>query len=252
MNGQARQVLIVGAQQHSLGAYVETACRAAGFHVLTAGISEQEHLTYDVTWPLDKHMMFFDELIDDVGAIDHIVCTAGINDLDPAINVYQLPENMEQAMQVNVIGVVKCYEAWLTSVLLNDDLMEAMGPEIFPSWHHFAVISSNSAHIARRGSLSYCASKAALSMAVRILGREAAWQRNRAERVVYAYEPAWINGTPMSRDVQLQMGADTDYHRIPGGEDLEPTDLAALIAMNMTTRNRPLNGTCLRVDGGEQ
>lgn len=232
----------MGAAPTSLGAHIAMACRALGFATVTAGIEEEE-LHYDVTSPYSQHEAVM-EWAAFLGPIHHVVCTAGINRPTPAIADPEWDRTMAEHMDVNVTGVVKMFTAW-KMVHLLDETIPGFGNR---SSNHFVAISSNSAHIARRQSLPYCVSKAALSMALRCLGRENA----EGGPCVYGYEPGWLEGTPMSRETANLLGHTSGLHRIPGGAGVKPEELAEVIAHNLTRRNRFLNGTMLRLDGGEQ
>lgn len=112
----------------------------------------------------------------------------------------------------------------------------------------FVAISSNSAHIPRRGSMPYCASKAALSMALRVAARELA-NKNVA---VWGYEPGLLAGTPMSEQTRRDFGTDP-LHRMPGvsWEGLPVGDLAQQIVQDISTFSVAHNGLMIPFDGGE-
>ncbi len=114
---------------------------------------------------------------------------------------------------------------------------------------HFVVISSNSARIPRSQSLAYCASKAALSMSVRVSARYLAQQNHPV--VVYGYEPGLLEGTPMTR--MAQSGFAGSLHRMPNvrAAGLPAEGLARLIAFNLGQNGRALNGTLIPYDAGE-
>lgn len=199
-----------------------------------------------------------------IGAIKptHVVCTAGINkfaeDAETSDGYFditgQFQDSLLSTISTNAIGVMTLAHHWMNSII--NDLVKS-------DWHnepldranqgfHFAAISSNSAHIARTNSTAYCMSKAALSMGMRCIARDAA--RTRWPIAFTTYEPGFLSGTPMS----LKIVGSTDefqearYHRIPSGLSMQPTDLAEVILNNMAGSWNMMNGACIRLDGGEQ
>lgn len=112
---------------------------------------------------------------------------------------------------------------------------------------HFVVISSNSAHLARSPSLGYCASKAALSMAVRCKARQG------YPGIFYAWEFGLLEGTPMTAETVRQVGPAVPLTRMRGLPNGIPLDQAAgHVYRTMKHGWRELNGVTLRLDAGEQ
>lgn len=228
-------LLVVGAQPDSLGDWIAAEGRDAGYQVHMAGISgESIHL--DITNSGDCERVIAER------DYHSIVCTAGINQHSP----YVFHHDVEEHMKVNATGPIVLLEYWLKK-WKETERTSPMAPL------HFVGISSNSAHVARSMSAVYCMSKAALSMGLRCIARrEAAHWR---EFNIYGYEPGWIDGTPMSEEVEERLMSDRGViarHRIPGDRVVEPGVLAEMIVMNLRWLRSPLNGTMIRVDGGEQ
>jgi NAD(P)-dependent dehydrogenase (short-subunit alcohol dehydrogenase family) len=131
-------------------------------------------------------------------------------------------------------------------------LAEAMDKwmNVDPAAHHaFVAVSSNSAHVARSESAGYCASKAALSMAVRCAARRYAPLNTFR---IWGYEPGLILDSPMTEAVRMSVRPDVPLHRIPGNHTLRRGDLAQRIVDDIASGDRWLNGCMLRLDGGEQ
>lgn len=229
-------ILVVGARKGSLGEAVAEQIKVAygsDATLLTAGTSGEEDVVLDL---VDGNVK---ELLDDYRP-DHVVCTAGINHdrrKYRAMDVW-----WESHMFVNLIGPVRLLEAYT-------DLTPRLAR---PYLGHFVAISSNSAAIPRTGSGPYCASKAALSMALRVAAREAA--REGMGHVVYGYEPGLLAGTPMTQETEA---------RLPGvpltrmqGRGLQNGMSAAALAWHIVSNLRhggpELNGVMLRLDAGEQ
>lgn len=223
-------VLVVGSSPDSLGAAVRDALQARALRVVTAGITGEERYL-DVTDP--------DNCKDVILRTrpKQIVVTAGINH-GFTLRAEGLRGAMHEHMAVNYIGVITVLTAWL----------EARAEYSETSNGQFVAISSNSAHIARRGSMAYCASKAALSMALRCAARETAEEG----LLVYGYEPGLLAGTPMTQ--QAAQDFPGPLHRMPGvGQlGLSTRDFARTIATNLQHPNQALHGAMLRLDAGEQ
>lgn len=235
-------VLVVGAASGgSLGeAIVNTLAEYDFGNVSTAGITdEMYHL--DVLQP--AHIL---NVLEEVGP-DIVVCTVGIN--EPAdIGDAFLAEVMEGSFAANVTGPMN---------LLRHFVVSPVRPERGDAVKKFVAISSNSARIARRNSIAYCASKAALSMALRVAARELAGR----SVAVWGYEPGLLAGTPMSREAagnfasrQGREPEEVIMHRMPGvpPEGLPVKSLAQRVVHDLATFSYAHNGTIVQFDAGEQ
>jgi NAD(P)-dependent dehydrogenase (short-subunit alcohol dehydrogenase family) len=237
-------VLVVGAQPGSLGDAVVRECRD---DVVTAGLATDE---WEPDWPLDVTSETADDALWEImrnNGVKHVVCTVGIN--HPTI-AWHCESALAEHLLINVIGVMRVLNAWLSSPVLETE----DGPS------HFVAISSNSARIARRNSLPYCTSKAALSMAIRCVARE----YGGALRSIYCYEPGLI-ATRATREVAERLSRvgntgelrmPNELHRMPNQHDIplgvHPAVVAEAIVNNLNTEGSMLNGTCIPFDGGEQ
>ncbi len=239
------RLLVVGAAQGSLGSAVAAEAERQCIRVVTAGVQRDgfhEHYL-DVTRPMGDVV----NTLRTIGPFTHVVCTAGVNKqahLSEAEGV--VTARMYSHMLVNAIGPICLLESWM-NLLKKSDL---------PShWQgQFVAISSNSAQVARSSSAPYCASKAALSMAIRCAARELAVSQQRWRRLlVYGYEPGWIEDTPMSNRILKGLPDETPPHRIPGGGiGVSKEHLASLVVRNLLMPSQMLNGCMMRLDGGEQ
>jgi NAD(P)-dependent dehydrogenase (short-subunit alcohol dehydrogenase family) len=224
-------VLVVGARRGSIGWHVTECLDDVGVEVLTAGL-HQEDVPLDLRDDNDIRRVLSVEQPTD------IVCTAGIN-IEHAMRSFS-PSLLTQELDVNAVLPLSLLSWWLKE-------HDFAGSER-PGAGHFVAISSNSASIARSQSLGYCASKAALSMGIRCAARDVAGN----PAIIYAYEPGWVNGTPMSEAVSERLSEDIPPHRIPGGRGVAPATLGWHIARNILYGGHELNGTTIRLDGGEQ
>lgn len=235
-------VLIVGAAYSSLGeaiGYELMECEFEFGKVHTAGITnEARHL--DVLRSQD-----IDELLTELRP-DIVVCTVGVN-MPVDVGHTFLPTYMRTSFDTNVTGPMD---------LLRHFISSPVRPEREDMVKKFVAISSNSARIARRSSLAYCASKAALTMALRVAARELAAA---GKVMVWGYEPGLLNGTRMTREVTDQLaakgrGTGIAMHRMPGvpPEGIEPADLARRVVLDLASSSLGLHGSIIPFDGGEQ
>jgi NAD(P)-dependent dehydrogenase (short-subunit alcohol dehydrogenase family) len=236
-----KTVLVVGARPNSLGDAISLVVRA-DYHVITAGLND-ELLKYDIgVGPAtDK------ELLEAVEP-DHIIVTAGINKPCPPYP-NRVGDWYRDHFEVNVTGPMRLLESWILHRVNSDQT----------GFGHYVAISSNSAHIARTESDAYCASKAALSMALRCRGRGLA--RKGYPLAVYGYEPGLLRDTPMTTEVDTRLRKEVlqfhpiVMHRMPGVEPagIDPRMVANVVAANLRSgAHAMLNGTMTRLDAGEQ
>lgn len=246
------RLLVVGAAPHSLGATVAQVAREGLWtfdQVVTAGITPPPESVAVTSRPvyedykLDiRNSASMREVLHDV-CPDVIVCTVGVNVLCH-IETAGLRMVLEEAFHVNVIGVMELLRHFITA--------EGSGywTQGRRSSKKFVVVSSNSARVARTGSLAYCASKAALSMAVRCAARELAGTAVQ----VWGYEPGLLAGTPMTHAVHAGLPAATALHRMRGvpPEGLPVRSVAQQIINDVAQYAPGLNGVMIPCDAGEQ
>lgn len=230
------KVLVVGARPGSLGAAVAETCGEQGWEVETLGISGDEKHTMDVVTASDEVV---DGLMRSVRP-DHVVCTMGVN--LPSSRFISESAWWSHHFNVNVIGPMRLAVAFGKTTEKSQSR--------YPG--HYVAVSSNSAHIPRTLSGPYCASKAALSMALRVAGREASGGDE--GYLVYGYEPGLLAGTPMTDDVRRRLGRGIPLTRMRGNEiqdGLSVYGLAGHIVHNLAFGGPELNGCLLRYDAGE-
>lgn len=222
-------LLIFGARRNSLGEAVALLAEQMGMSVVTAGIFPQdEDEPCDgrdlsrVRYMLQKHTP---ELILITIGVNHPVLTGETDYLR------RLRDSLEINCEVPM-GIVH----------------EAL--RLDPKPNAIVAISSNSAHIARTDSGPYCASKAALSMALRVAARE---QGRVDGPIIYGYELGLLAGTPMTEATRAALGPQTPLSRMPGAEDgLDVQDVATTILSGLVRPWQGQNGTMIRLDAGEQ
>jgi NAD(P)-dependent dehydrogenase (short-subunit alcohol dehydrogenase family) len=236
-------VLVVGADMRSLGIHVVQAIKESEWDfgkVTTAGISGEE-------WKMDlRRGPRVSEVLTKVQP-DIVVCTVGVNHPVDITSGF-LEVLMKNSFDANVTAVMN---------LLRHFVASPLRPERVDMIKKFVAISSNSARLPRRNSVAYCASKAALSMALRVAARELAGR----DVMVWGYEPGLLDGTPMTHKVLkvfYEKGVDVTQrgvamHRMPGvpPEGLDPRDLARLIVHDLATAGPAHNGLMIPFDAGE-
>lgn len=225
-----RRVAVFGARSRSLGDRVVSRVVKAGHEARSWGVSgEEDELFFDEVWtPLDVALETQNRL-ENWQATD-VVITVGINE-PVSVEDRNLHITLSRALHTNVALPVAVMQGALAAGARS-----------------VVLISSNSANIARTNSLPYCASKAALSMAVRVAARERA-----GHGIVYAYEPGLLSSTPMTRASADSF--DGALHRIPGLPPRAGLDVGAfaqVIVDNILNPTIAFNGATIRLDGGEQ
>jgi NAD(P)-dependent dehydrogenase (short-subunit alcohol dehydrogenase family) len=230
------RALIVGAAPNSLGAAIAEqfknfdqgvveGIKIPIYQPITAGIAgETEHLD----------LGDYDQVRDTIEYIrpEVIVCTVGVNhSFRPFTNPHGLVDVVDE-MEVNFHLPINLLHS---AIMVGRDRLRAV-----------VLISSNSAHIARRNSLGYCSSKAALSMGIRVAARELGGQP-----LVWGYEFGLLKGTPMTKATEVIFGpAQT---RMIGAESgLETPKAARQVVGDVCGMWHGLNGCLLRLDAGEQ
>lgn len=242
------RLLVVGAREGSLGMEIADQALADWEYdrIFTAGIAT-EALHLDVT----NTQSIKDALHE--ARPDVVVCTVGIN--EPSSYTYgNSALNYMDHFRTNVIGPMELLRQFAGLSRVAEDA---------GSWgvvRKFVAISSNSARIARTQSGPYCASKAALSMALRVAAREAA-SAPQVGPWVWGYEPGLLAGTPMTRATEGRFSAtsgdlkfDLALHRMRGvvPEGLSVKSLATRILCDLAFAGPGHNGVMFPFDAGEQ
>lgn len=245
MSDSRPSLLVVGAAEYSLGeAVFRLAHNDFDFaEINTAGIN-QEQIKLDVT-----RTARIGEVLAQVRP-DIIICTVGVNTPTYVDDPY-LPAKLSDSLMVNVVGPMEILRHFVSS---------PVRPEREHTVKKFVAVSSNSARIPRTRSLPYCASKAALSMALRVAARELA---PAGQCMVWGYEPGLLAGTPMTAQAEQDFGADDPYdgggyppkamHRMKGvaSTGIPVDDLARRIVTDVATFSVAHNGLIIPFDAGE-
>lgn len=211
-----------------IGDAIESEATARG---MTTFVSTHEEV--DVRSPLE-----IGRYIRNNGPFDHVAFTAGINRLQWITDIIS-NFDMVDTMQTNVVGFAN-----VMSCLAR---MQDGGRVV--------AVSSDAADRPMRGSLAYCASKAALDMAVRVAARELAgmgWRVN-------AVSPGMTEPTGMQRQL------DDEIYRFRGwsrkyAEEYEQagmvikrratTQEVAQVVLDVLSGPDYLNGSIVTINGG--
>jgi len=231
-------VLVVGARPGSLGAAVADAVRGRGSEAVTMGLNNEDH-SCDVFLDSMSHLQSLVERV----APRHVVCTAGLNMPESHFTEHDPKDWYRWHFETNVVGpmrLLRVFAEWA------EQRTYAGEPP-----RHYVAISSNSATLPRSSSAAYCASKAALSQALRVKAREA--QGGDRGYIVYGYEPGLLAGTPMTQKTSDDFPG-VPLHRMRGAAlaaGVPVSALAAQIVSGLQVPGAALNGALIRYDGGE-
>jgi NAD(P)-dependent dehydrogenase (short-subunit alcohol dehydrogenase family) len=157
MSDDAAPIAVVVGGGSGIGAALVAAYRAQGTPIVTWDIAGERDLTCDVTDP-DAVERGVEETIQRFGVPHWVTITAGIGHGGLLLDVE--PDEFDRVMAVNTRGPWLCLCAWARA--LRDERQP----------RSFVAVSSISARLVDRAMGVYCASKAALSMLVRVAAAE--------------------------------------------------------------------------------
>lgn len=188
----------------------------------------------DVRLPWD-----INDIVERHGPFDAVLYCSGVNHLDWSQDIND--SEMIETFDVNVAGFIR--------------IISRLAKSQRESPTSIVAISSDAAYTPMRTSMAYCASKAALSMAVRVAAREHAphWRVN-------AIAPAAVEGTGMSRYVDgrvpelrgwLPSAARAhEMANTPLGRRVNMGEVA-ILALDMLVGPESLNGSIISLTGGK-
>jgi NAD(P)-dependent dehydrogenase (short-subunit alcohol dehydrogenase family) len=157
MSDEAAPLAVVVGGGSGIGAALVAAYRSRGTATVTWDIAGQRDLTCDVTQP-DAVERAVEETTRRFGLPRFITVTAGVGHGGMLVDVD--PEDFDRVMAVNARGPWLCLRGW-ARVLRDEGRPGSL-----------VAVSSISARLIDRGMGVYCASKAALSMLVRVAAAE--------------------------------------------------------------------------------
>src|SRR5581483_3124453 len=165
-----------------------------------------------------------------LGAIDVLVCNAGMNRRCDAID--ETEEAWDKVLAVNLTG------PWLCSRAVAKDMIgRGAGRIIF--------VSSIVAGDTLSGAAAYCAAKAGVEALARVLALELA-----PHGVLVISVAPGHTATPMNFAESVPEAYSTQRPVIPLGRPADPAEVAAAIAFLASNEASYLTGSTLLVDGG--
>jgi NAD(P)-dependent dehydrogenase (short-subunit alcohol dehydrogenase family) len=224
------RVLIVGGRSGIGQAFTDHI--VANYPKMEFGVPDQNYL--DVTSHKSVKTYF-----EKNGAFTHIVYSAGINQL-AWVTSDRIVHTVWDQFDVNCAGFIG---------VISEHIRQ------FPTAYLSAVaVSSDAGRIPMRGSVAYCASKAALNMAVRVLARELAPLHR-----INAVAPGMVADTPMTdyidRNLPEFRGWSLEWVRkyekmgTPTGRRATKQEVAEAIAFLLFGPDQ-MTGTILDINGG--
>lgn len=211
-----------------IGAHTAKMAEGVGWDVVaTNRIQCDVRIAKDVEWTVRE-----------IGPFDAVLYCAGVNYLDWSADIKD--DDLLNTFEVNVMGFIRVIRALAQSQLES-------------ACSIVAVVSAGSTR-PMRTSMAYCASKAALAMAVRVAAREHApyWRVN-------GISPAAVEGTEMSRQVDERVpelrgwtsvqAADYERSQNPLGRRILMGEVASL-ALDILAGPESLNGAIIELTGG--
>lgn len=177
---------------------------------------------------------FVKRVINDNGAVDGMVYSAGVADTRPFRMMK--PENLQKTFDVNFFGFVELVRCLTTKKAYNPG-MSVVG------------ISSISSVQGNSGKVSYCASKGAMDAAVRAMAKELAPKGIRINTINPAlvhtklFDEQLDNSESVSEE--MQMIIKRQYMGIG-----EPEDIANMAAYLLSDAARYISGANMLLDGG--
>lgn len=169
------------------------------------------------------------------GPFHGLVYSAGVNELQWAQLVK--PARLLDLYDINVVGLLRVIQA-------------------VPSLMRVVVVGSDAARRPMRTSVAYCASKAALEMAVKVIARERANETFRINLVA----PGMTDDTGMTRKIDQRVpevrgwteeeALDYERSQIPMQRRARPEEIAEVICSIFNLDTPYLNGSTIEVNGG--
>ena len=205
---------------------------------LLDGMEEQDVLISGSEVDVRDPVALFDFLEQSVSSpiqINGLIYSAGVNRLE--WSMIQDPEEMLDLYHVNVVGLLNCLR-------------------LIPQAERVVVVGSDAAWREMRTSVAYCASKAALHQAVRVIARERASE----DFAINVVAPGMTEPTKMQEYVDMRVpvvrnwSMDTarkyEDSQIPMGRRAHVVEVASVFLTVLTMPTNYMNGAVIPVNGG--
>jgi NAD(P)-dependent dehydrogenase (short-subunit alcohol dehydrogenase family) len=177
-----------------------------------------------------------DQVEAELGPISILVNNAGVGGEGMALEI--AIEDFDRTMDVNVRGVFFAAREAARRMIASGEAAADRA--------RIVNIASIAAHTVLPGLSAYCASKAAVAMLTKALGRE--WARHQI--AVNALCPGYIE-TEINADWFAGEGGQKQIKGFPRRRLLEPSDLDAALLMLAGPAARGITGTLITVDDGQ-
>ena len=233
MSDEAAPLAVVVGGGSGIGAAVVAAYRSQGTETVTWDIAGDRDLTCDVTEPdaIDRAVA---ETTQRFGLPRWVTVTAGVGHSGMLLD--EAPENFDRVMAVNARGPWLCLRGWAR--VLRDEGRQGS----------LIAVSSISARLADRAMGVYCASKAALSMLVRVAAAEWAPFDLRVNAVAPGATITPMLGLGPAPDIERSPWLSGMVERTALGRLGEPDDVAQVVLG--VHEMEWLTGQVLEADGG--
>ncbi len=228
-----KRVLVTGAAG-GVGAEVARLFRAEGARVFGFDITPSEDVVAgDLTDPASIRQLA-DAALTELGGLDILCHVAGVLAMTRLEDL--TPELLHRHLDVNAVGPIL--------------LTQALAPALAESKGNVVTVASISAVMGQPYNTAYCASKAAVLLAMRALAVELAGRGIRVNCV----SPGGID-TPMAAGAAHSMPADVDWSLIAKSQGvmpgfMPPADVAEAILFLASDKAASVTGANLVVDRG--
>jgi NAD(P)-dependent dehydrogenase (short-subunit alcohol dehydrogenase family) len=178
----------------------------------------------------------FDAVAAEIGPVSILINNAGVGGEGRALDL--TPEAWDQAFDVNVRGVFFCAQA-AARRMIDGGIAESGDGRI-------VNIASIASHTVLPGLPAYCASKAAVAMLTRSLGREWARHGIAVNALCPGYVETDINGAWFATEPGQRQIMGFPRRRL-----MEASDLDAALLMLSGPAARAITGTLITIDDGQ-
>ncbi len=174
----------------------------------------------------------FDRLRADLGPVEVVVTSAGIESFDAAAGITQ--ETWDRIIAINLTGTFSCIQAALPDMLAAN-------------WGRIVTISSSSAQQGAPYMAHYSASKGGVIGMTKALARELAGNGITVNTI-----PPSLVDTPMARDAEARglVSVDAMAAMVPLGRAGTPADIAGACAFLCSDDGSYITGQIIGVNGG--
>jgi 2-deoxy-D-gluconate 3-dehydrogenase len=213
-------------------ALADLAARADDLRAVASPFDTATCVHLDVRQP-ETIRLAVQEAVDRLGAVDVMVCNAGLNVRKPALELTE--EDWDAVLDVNLRGVFFSAQAGAAQMV-----RQARGGKIVCIASIMGLVAS------LRSGVAYCASKAGVVNLTRALAIE--WASHNIQ--VNSVAPTYVITPLTERVFQDQAFLQFVLDRTPNGQLATPRSIADAVVFLASPRADMITGTTLPVDGG--